>query len=260
MEQNKFLKGIFQLIFMNPFSVLNAAIKKVPFVKYALGVSALSAAISIVKAFKIESYTIPVTTICIFLLLMLLLFIFSRIATSKDRHPRLGGNILMYSTVFIICASSILFTSSIFFNYPKPISEYPFFKTEQIIPLRDTLKLSDTIILNRKVNEIPSSKKSRISSSGNEQISDDPLEISIQLESTAGGFTSIKVNNIGAEVLATSTPFNPRIVVKSDPNKTQQIELITLNGDTCYLNRVFDKKMKQYFPIRFIPVCKTKLL
>lgn len=244
---------------MNPFIILKAAIKKVPSIKYALGVAGVCAAISIIKLLGINNFIIPVASICIFLFLMVLLLIFSRIASSKDPAAKKAGNTLMFCTVFIICIGAILFTTSIFFDFPKAIDEYPFFKNVPIVRT-DTVKPDDKIIPvsdNVKKNVSNDNNKTLIKIK-DEKISDDRLEISIQLETYSKGFRSIKVNGLMAEVLATSTPLNPRVLITSITNKNQIIEIETLNGDTCFLNRVFDKKLKQYFPVRFIPECKIR--
>ncbi len=86
------------------------------------------------------------------------------------------------------------------------------------------------------------------------------LEISIQLESGQNGFNSITVNGKDANILPTSTPTNPRVSVRSNSNEMQTITIITKNGDTCILKRIFDKTDSNNFPIRFTPDCKNQKL
>jgi hypothetical protein len=115
---------------MNPLQTLLKAIEKVPYVKYALGIAGIFAAIAIIKTFGVENFNIPVISILIMLGLMVLLFIFSRVTNSKDRVVQTGGYILIYTTIAITCLSCFLLASSVFFDYPKPISEYGIFKKD----------------------------------------------------------------------------------------------------------------------------------
>lgn len=85
------------------------------------------------------------------------------------------------------------------------------------------------------------------------------IEISIQLDTDSRGARSISVNGMEAQISPNSTPSNPRVLVPSLPGKNQKIEIITIEGDTCFIQRVFDKHKKKSLPIRFIPNCLTKL-
>lgn len=82
------------------------------------------------------------------------------------------------------------------------------------------------------------------------------LEISIQLPYNAGEFSSITVDGTAANISTSSTSLNPRIIIKSNSQKNQKIIIIGKNNDTCILDRVFDIRQKEKFPIRFIPICK----
>jgi hypothetical protein len=109
---------------MNPFSLLKESITKVPFVKYALGVAGIAAAIAIIKSFGIQNNHIPIISILIMLGLMVLLFIFSSFTRSVDVNLKRGAYILVYTTIFITCISCFLLASSVFFDFPKPITRY----------------------------------------------------------------------------------------------------------------------------------------
>ena len=82
------------------------------------------------------------------------------------------------------------------------------------------------------------------------------FEISIQLPYNVGEFSSITVDGTAANISTSSTPLNPRIIVKSNSQRNQKIIIIGKNNDTCILDRVFDIRQKDKFPIRFIPICK----
>lgn len=245
---------------MAPLLILKEAIKKVPFLKYALGIVGVAAAIAIIKSFEIDNYHIPAISICVFLGLMLLLVIFSKIASSKDNALKYAGYVLIYVTVTIICAVSILFTTSIFFDFPKPFYDYPFFKQELVFKQN-----VDTILKDNGKNKLDNTSKIQkeprkqinATSAKKAQTINGRLEISIQLKNSSEGYNSIKVNGKVAELLASSTPFNPRIFVASNSENAQLIEIIMKNGDTCIIKKIFDKEKEQYFPIRFVPDCKA---
>ncbi len=244
---------------METFLILKEAVKKVPFLKYALGLVGIAAGIAIIKSFGIENFKIPITSIWVFLVLMLLLFIFSKIASSKDKASKYAGYILIYLTVTIICVVAILFTTSVFFDYPKSIDDYYFLKQENLAEKK--------VDSNIKQREVDSSKKLETKPPNLHQATRskevkptfDQFEISIQLASSSGGYNLIKLNGNLAKVLASSTPFNPRIFVESKANVIQLVEVITTKGDTCILNQIFDEAEKKNFPIRFVPFCKSHL-
>jgi hypothetical protein len=80
----------------------------------------------------------------------------------------------------------------------------------------------------------------------------DNIEISIQLSKS---YKNVLLNEKDAQILASSTPLNPRILVKSNPTQMQIIKIINSEGDTCILQRIFYNKSSKNFPIRFIPEC-----
>jgi hypothetical protein len=109
---------------ISPISLLKEAVEKVPFVKYALGIAGVAAAIAIIKSFGIQSNHIPIIGILIMLGLMVLLFIFSSFTSSVDQNLKRGAYILVYTTIFITAVSCFLLASSVFFDFPKPIARY----------------------------------------------------------------------------------------------------------------------------------------
>lgn len=128
---------------IEPLKILNDAIKKVPFVKYALGVAGICAAIAIIRSFGIDNYqSIPILSILIMMGFMILLFVFSMLTKSKDLTIKIAGSILVFTTVIIACLSSILLTLSVFFDIPKPITSYGIFvkdeKTNESIKTNNT--------------------------------------------------------------------------------------------------------------------------
>jgi hypothetical protein len=244
---------------MTEFQILKAAINKVRVLKYALGILGIGSALAILKTFEIENYKIPVFSIVIFLILMLFLYLISKIASSKEKHSRNASNFLIYFVTILICVWAAFFTSSVFFDFPKPISNYSIFKQDTIVISDNSNK--DSNVVHQEKKDLPplvtpSFKKSnKANDLEKEEIAEDQLEISIQLSNSTEGVSKIMIGDKTVTLLNSSTPTNPRIHVSSDPNKTQVITIVTREGDTCFLSRIFDKKNKGEFPIRFIPEC-----
>ncbi|WP_445908611.1 hypothetical protein [Yeosuana sp.] len=112
----------------NPFAILKEAIDKVPFVKYALGIAGIAAAVAIIRSFGIDNSSVPIISILVMLGFMVLLFLFSTLTKSKERPLKIAGYVLVYTTVLITCVSSVLLATSVFFDVPKPIEQYGIFK------------------------------------------------------------------------------------------------------------------------------------
>ena len=123
----------------NPFNILTEAISKVPFVKYALGIAGIAAAISIIRSFGIDNSSVPIISILVMLGFMVLLFLFSTLTKSKERPLKIAGYVLVYTTVLITCVSSVLLATSVFFDTPKPIEQYGIFKGESPSSLQLTI-------------------------------------------------------------------------------------------------------------------------
>lgn len=103
---------------MNPILILREAMKKIPVLKYALGVAGMGAVIAIIDRFKIGDAKIPWIAILILFGFMILLLVFSSFLKSKDPYLRVAGYILIYTTLIIVCTVSILFVTSAFFDWP----------------------------------------------------------------------------------------------------------------------------------------------
>src|SRR6185312_11736078 len=86
-----------------PLAVLQAAIKKVPSVKYALGVAGLAAAGGMVTRFlgygKASFIIFGGTFVA-----MVLLFVFSNMAASKGKAVVVPGIILLYGVMIFFCS------------------------------------------------------------------------------------------------------------------------------------------------------------
>lgn len=100
-----------------------------------------------------------------------------------------------------------------------------------------------------EIAKIPTSNKAP-----KPKIETSKFEVSIQLE-TSDGYRRIFLNGKEIHALASSTPFNPRVLVTIQENVPQEIVLITESKDTCYLNNIFDRNLIDNPPPRFIPKC-----
>ena len=108
----------------DPWSVLQAAIRAVPAVKYALAVGGIGAVVAIVAGFRID-YRVAVFGTIIILGLMFVLVVFARQAGTR-RALTGGAPIFLFATwafvVLTVATPTMLFTCT-FFSWPKPISE-----------------------------------------------------------------------------------------------------------------------------------------
>ncbi len=151
----------------NELKTIYASMKVVPIVKYAFAILGIGAAAAAVKFYNIEdSGKLPIITLLAMIGLMVLLFIFSSFAKSKDMPLKLAGYILLYITL----ASIILFLSSLFFNIPRPLPEYEIFRSNKsatVLPIiPESLKpQSDSV--SARPSQITVTQKS---TSGNNQV------------------------------------------------------------------------------------------
>jgi hypothetical protein len=125
---------------LNPLKLINQAIKAVPFMKYALGVAGIVAVIALVNLYKI-SYRVGVIGTIIILSLMLILFLLSRVASSKGL--KLNGPIYLMVWCIVVLFIAVVFflVGSVFFSWPldlrtwitdKPIQNKPNLITQKV--------------------------------------------------------------------------------------------------------------------------------
>ena len=104
-------------ILLEAFPVLKAAIKKVPAVKYALGLSGIVAAMAIIRTL-VTDWRVAVFGLIIMLVLMAVLLLFARLAAISGPHVRAAALSLMWFSLALFCASGILLFTSVFFDQP----------------------------------------------------------------------------------------------------------------------------------------------
>jgi hypothetical protein len=113
-----------------PLNILHQAIKAVPAVRWALGVSGILAVIAIaVSAWKIN-LIVAVLGVPIMLVLMTGLVIFAALANDHTVLVKPAFVLTWFSLVLVMATASALFTS-IFLDKPIPLKKYFFSKPSQ---------------------------------------------------------------------------------------------------------------------------------
>jgi hypothetical protein len=105
---------------LNPWSVLQTAVKAVPALRYALAVLGIVAAIAIVKGFGID-YRVAVFGTIVMVVLMVSLVVFAALTTVKSQQTRAAALVMMWSFLVLAILSVILLFTSAFFDFPKPL-------------------------------------------------------------------------------------------------------------------------------------------
>jgi hypothetical protein len=103
-----------------PWTILQAAIKAVPALKYALAVLGIVSAISLIKGFGID-FRIAVFGTIIMVVLMVALVVFAALTKVKSPQVRSAALVLMWSFLALTILSAALLFTSAFFDYPKPL-------------------------------------------------------------------------------------------------------------------------------------------
>jgi Effector-associated domain 1 len=102
----------------NPATVLTAAIKAVPVVKYALGVAGVSAVVAIAtRGFGLDRGTAAVGTVVVIAFMVLLLILAA--ASRLQRMLRTPALVLTWSFLIMVIISCFLLITSFFFHVPQ---------------------------------------------------------------------------------------------------------------------------------------------
>jgi hypothetical protein len=127
---------------MTAINVLQQAIRKVPSVKYALGVAGVAAAAALVVSLVGTTKSGLIIMSCTFVA-MVLLYVFSILVASKGYASTVAGVILMYSVILFFC-SFMGFTISAFAGYgPKPWADFLGIKFNVAEPNKPVVGTSD---------------------------------------------------------------------------------------------------------------------
>jgi hypothetical protein len=105
-----------------PLRLLREAIRAVPAVKYALGVTGIAAAVSIVAGFRIN-LAVAVLGVVVMFVLMTLLVIFSSFARSSARSLRPLANTLAWAFVVLTIVTGFFIFTGFFFAWPRPLDQ-----------------------------------------------------------------------------------------------------------------------------------------
>jgi len=100
-----------------PLAFLREAIQAVPSVKYAIGVGGIVSVIAIVASFGI-GYRVAVIGFPIILILMILLVIFSKLASASPQYFLYPLIILTWFAIFAMIATIGLIFTGVFFKWP----------------------------------------------------------------------------------------------------------------------------------------------
>ena len=111
-----------QSISLSPWTILQKAIKAVPSLKYALGVLGIVSAIAIIRSFGID-FRIAVFGTITMVVLMTALVVFAALTKVTSPQVSLAALVLMWSFLALTILSAALLFTSVFFSYPKPLSE-----------------------------------------------------------------------------------------------------------------------------------------
>ncbi len=106
----------------NPLTILNASIKRVPAVKWALGIAGIVAVIAIVEVgWKIDPMDAVLGTI-VMLVLMVSLVIFARLSTTAAAEFRYAIQVFMWASLCLTILAAVLLFTSVFFQWPITLS------------------------------------------------------------------------------------------------------------------------------------------
>lgn len=114
--------------------VINQAITAVPAVKYALGIVGVAAAAALITTYFKSGITAAIVGTALLLVAMILLFVFSRLASlpGDNRSLQYLAVILAWFFVLMFCGFGALTASCVFFDKPKP---YPILVRTLVSPL-----------------------------------------------------------------------------------------------------------------------------
>jgi len=99
------------------FKLIREGTKAVPAVKFAVGVSAISAIVGLIASFELD-LRITLWGTFVILILMFFLLLFARLAKTTQSEFKYVLRVLMWAFVLLFICISTMLTSSIFFKWP----------------------------------------------------------------------------------------------------------------------------------------------
>ncbi len=97
--------------------ILEKSINAVPALKYALGVAGIVASIAIISSLRLDLRVAVFGTV-VMLVLMVALFVFSKLIKIKNKYVLYPAILMLWSFVGLTIFTAVLLFSSVFFNYP----------------------------------------------------------------------------------------------------------------------------------------------
>jgi hypothetical protein len=108
---------------INPIKVISLATKKVPVVRFALGLVGIAAALAIGLEY-FSDLKVAIWGTIIILFLMMILILIGRISQSDSKVIRDPMITLLWCAVIIFILILLLLTTSVFFKYPSNLSNW----------------------------------------------------------------------------------------------------------------------------------------
>ena len=219
--------------------IVKLAVYLVPFVKYAVGLLGIAVVVSsIYKVFK-EDLQFGIWGIVLGIALMGVLFLFSRFLVFSKNTFRGPAILLSWGLAILFMSVLSLIVSSIFFNFPLKLCKWIDVACVDIPKTVITQKEPTPPIEEKPRQEDKPHQEEKTTNTGGQNntnknnINKEPSTflLSLQLPKSRS-YKSIYINKMPAEILAESTPLNPRINVKYS-QLPASIQIITSNGDTC---------------------------
>lgn len=107
---------------INPIQILREATKNVPAVRYALGITGIAAAATIIKALGIN-WAVAFFVIVVMIILMIVLLIFAKLTKLSANKHHVPALVLMWSALIITILIVALIFTSLFFDYPLKLKD-----------------------------------------------------------------------------------------------------------------------------------------
>jgi len=103
--------------------LIRSATKAVPAVRYALAVAGIGAAVALIAGFTID-LRVAVFGIIILFVFMAVMVVFARLASVAAGSLHLLAMVLAWAAVVLVISTSVLLLTSVFFNWPLPLSRW----------------------------------------------------------------------------------------------------------------------------------------
>src|SRR5438132_314867 len=121
---------------LSPINILNAGLRAVPALKYALGVAAI-AVLGAVVVGVLGSPRAAVVILGGMFVGMLLLFAFARLTASESPAITAAGVFLLWAAILFFCTFLVFTATAVAVRWPKPLADF-MFGVVAALPVPDT--------------------------------------------------------------------------------------------------------------------------